>query len=227
MLLPSPPTRHKCRADYRLKPKTGVNARPPCPSPEQKWSARNVRFPQHQPLSSPVPPYDFSGKQRSSFRPNPNGNSTPKVQQSTTAFVQPSMALSTSSAICNVITSCVPIRVLYPQSTSPASPFSSLGPAGSSAARAWPKGPRSPGNRSARHLPSWPANRWRSNRRQDRDRRWVSAGPPNCRAARPHGKRPGCVSGDGAQPRLAGRRSDGLQIAEHLFICLESTESNK
>jgi hypothetical protein len=31
-------TRHKCRAEYRLKPETGVNARPSRPSPEQKMT---------------------------------------------------------------------------------------------------------------------------------------------------------------------------------------------
>ena len=39
-------TRHKCRAYYyRLKPKTGVNARPSSPSRNKNGTKRNMRFP--------------------------------------------------------------------------------------------------------------------------------------------------------------------------------------
>jgi len=39
-----PFTRHKCRAEYRLKPKTGVNARAACRFREQKCDEPTVRF---------------------------------------------------------------------------------------------------------------------------------------------------------------------------------------
>ncbi len=50
-----PLTRHECRAEYRLKPKTGVNARASCPYAEQKRHHDFRRI--SRVLRRPVPPY--------------------------------------------------------------------------------------------------------------------------------------------------------------------------